>query len=183
MTNVIMFSIFTTGDRTLSGIATSVMYIGMSLGTILIGPMADKKEPRVVAALALVFVVIGAGLQMLFTETTGLVLMCASLFFIGLGLGGNGTIFMKVALSGCAPEVANSGAGSYNVFRDMSAPFGVALFVPMFTAKATVAVGTGDLAGVVSAMHSTAMIQIVCVVIGIVVCMMLPKIYDNKEEA
>lgn len=181
MTNVIMFSIFTTGDRTLSGIATSVMYIGMSLGTILIGPMADKKEPRVVAALALVFVVIGAGLQMLFTETTGLVLMCASLFFIGLGLGGNGTIFMKVALSGCAPEVANSGAGSYNVFRDMSAPFGVALFVPMFTAKATVAVGTGDLAGVVSAMHSTAMIQIVCVVIGIVVCMMLPKIYDNKE--
>ena len=193
MTNVITFSIYTTGDRTLSGIATSIMYVGMSLGTIILGPMADKKEPRVVAALALVFVVIGAGLQMLFTATTGLFLMCAALFFIGLGLGGNGTIFMKVALSGCAPEVANSGAGSYNVFRDMSAPFGVALFVPMFSAKvdtATLFNPAADAAarevainGCVSAMHSTALIQIVCVVVGIVVCMMLPKIYDKKEEA
>src|SRR5699024_1147451 len=73
MTNIIMFSIYTTGDRTLSGIATSVMYIGMALGTIVIGPMADKKEPRGVAGIALVFVAAGAALQMLFSVNTPLV--------------------------------------------------------------------------------------------------------------
>lgn len=191
MTNIITFSIYTTGDRTLSGIATSIMYIGMALGTIVIGPMSDKKEPRTVAAGALVFVAIGAGLQMLITETSGLGLMGASLFFIGLGLGGNGTIFMKVVLSGLAPEVANSGSGTYNVFRDMSAPFGVALFVPMFSGKcdtatlfnpaAEAAARATAVQGCVDALHSTAVVQVVCVVIGIVVCFMLPKIYADKE--
>ena len=191
MTNIITFSIYTTGDKTLSGIATSIMYVGMALGTIVIGPMADKKEPRVVAAIALVFVAIGAALQMFINETSGLVLMGASLFFIGLGLGGNGTIFMKVALSGCAPEVAVSGAGTYNVFRDMSTPFGVALFVPMFSSACDTAtlfnpnstpeaLGTA-IQGCVSALHSTAVVQVICVVVGIVVCFMLPKVYANKE--
>ena len=191
MTNIITFSIYTTGDRTLSGIATSVMYIGMALGTIVLGPQADKKEPRTVAALALVFVAIGAGLQMMFTATTGLALMCASMFFIGLGLGGNGTIFMKVVLSGCSPELAGSGSGTYNVFRDMSAPFGVALFVPMFSQKCDVgtlfnpastpeALGAA-IQGCVDALHSVALVQVICVAAGIVVCFMLPKIYENKE--
>lgn len=191
MTNIIYFSIISTGDRTLSGIATSVMYIGMALGTIVLGPQADKKEPKVVAALALVFVAIGAGLQMLFTATTGLALMCASMFFIGLGLGGNGTIFLKVVLSGCSPELAGSGSGTYNVFRDMSAPFGVAMFVPMFqsglASKTAANMGAGmdqgaaTVAAAVESLHSVALIQVVCVVIGIVVCFMLPKIYENKE--
>lgn len=191
MTNIITFCIYTTGSRTLSGIATSVMYVGMALGTIVIGPMADKKEPRIVAAGALIFVALGAAIQMLFTANTSLVMMCGALFLIGLGLGGNGTIFMKVVLSGCAPEVAASGSGTYNVFRDMSAPFGVALFVPMFSSKcdsATLLNATADAAarataidGCVSALHSTAMIQVVCVVVGIVVCLMLPKIYAEKE--
>jgi MFS family permease len=191
MTNIIVFSIMTTGDRTLSGIATSVMYIGMALGTIVLGPQADKKEPKVVAALALVFVAIGAGLQMLFSATTGLAMMCASMFFIGLGLGGNGTIFMKVVLSGCSPELAGSGSGTYNVFRDMSAPFGVAMFVPMF--QGGLAAKTGEfmaggmdqgaatVAAAVESLHSVALIQVACVIAGIVVCLMLPKIYENKE--
>lgn len=192
MTNIIYFSIIATGDRTLSGIATSVMYIGMALGTIVLGPQADKKEPKVVAALALVFVAVGAALQMLFTATTGLALMCASMFFIGLGLGGNGTIFMKVVLSGCSPELAGSGSGTYNVFRDMSAPFGVALFVPMFQSGLATKTGAHMAAGLdqgaatvqaaVDSLHSVAMIQVVCVIVGIVVCMMLPKIYANKAE-
>ena len=146
----------------------------MAIGTIVIGPQADKKEPKTVAALALVFVAIGAALQMLFTATTGLGLMCASMFFIGLGLGGNGTIFMKVVLSGCSPELAGSGSGTYNVFRDMSAPFGVAMFVPMFQ-------GGMATAGPVASLHNVAMIQVACVVVGIVICRMLPKIYANKE--
>jgi MFS family permease len=191
MTNIIYFSIITTGDRTLSGIATSVMYLGMAIGTIVLGPQADKKEPKTVAALALVFVAIGAALQMLFTATTGLGLMCASMFFIGLGLGGNGTIFMKVVLSGCSPELAGSGSGTYNVFRDMSAPFGVAMFVPMF--QGGLAAKTGEfmaggmdqgaatVAAAVESLHSVALIQVACVIAGIVVCLMLPKIYENKE--
>ena len=130
-------------------------------------------------------------MQMLFTAQTGLVLMCASLFFIGLGLGGNGTIFMKVVLSGCSPELAGSGSGTYNVFRDMSAPFGVALFVPMFSRKVDVAtlfnpessaeaLGAA-IQGCVDSLHSVAMVQVVCVITGIAVCFMLPKIYENKE--
>lgn len=194
MTNIIVYAKYGFNDSTLSGIATSVMYVGMAIGTIVLGPQADKKEPRVVAALALVFVVIGAALQLLLGKTLSLPLTCAALFFIGLGLGGNGTIFMKVVLSGCSPELAGSGSGTYNVFRDMSAPFGVALFVPMMTGGLTAGIADRMGAGMdqaaatldycVTALHKVAMVQIVCVVIGIVVCMMLPKVYgDKKEEA
>lgn len=191
MTNIIMFSIYTTGDRTLSGIATSVMYVGMAIGTIVLGSMADKKEPRLVAGLALVFVAVGAALQMLFSASTGLPLMCLSLFLIGLGLGGNGTIFMKVVLSGLDPAAAGSGSGTYNVFRDMSAPFGVAVFVPLFssgiaseTAK-LMAGGAAEAAATVQAcvnsLHSTAMIQVIAVLLGIVICFLLPKIYSEEK--
>jgi MFS family permease len=191
MTNIITFSIVTTGDRTLSGIATSIMYVGMALGTVIISPLADKKEPRTIAALALVFVAAGAALQMLFTVSTSLLLMCASMFLIGLGLGGNGTIFLKVVLSGLPPETAGSGSGTYNVFRDMSAPFGVALFVPMFSTG--LASGTKQLitAGVaeaeakaraaVTALHSTAIVQVLCIAACIAVCLLLPKIYQQKK--
>lgn len=190
MTNIITFSIVTTGDRTLSGIATSVMYVGMALGTIVIGPLADKKEPRVVAAAALIFVAAGAALQLLFTETTGLLLMCAAMFLIGLGLGGNGTIFLKVVLSGLDPKLAGSGSGTYNVFRDMSAPFGVAVFVPLFSGKmisgtaALMEQGAEEAAAktlaAVDALHSTTLVQVACVVAGIGVCLLLPKIYEKN---
>lgn len=192
MTNIITFAIVTTGDRTLSGIATSVMYVGMALGTIVIGPLADKREPRVVAAAALVFVAAGAALQILFTAATGLLLMGAAMFLIGLGLGGNGTIFMKVVLSGLAPELAGSGSGTYNVFRDMSAPFGVALFVPMFSSEMASTMGTLVAGGLdegaakaqaaVEALHGTAMVQVVCVLAGIAVCFLLPRIYGHSKK-
>ncbi len=187
MTNIIMFSIYTTGDKTLSGIATSIMYVGMALGTIVIGPMADKKEPRIVAAIALVFVCIGSALQMLITASSGLPIMAATLFLIGLGLGGNGTIFLKVVLSGCDPQLSASGSGTYNVFRDMSAPFGVALFVPMFSAacdtatlynsEATTEALAAAVASCETALHSTAIVQVVCVAIGVVLCLFLPKVH------
>lgn len=185
MTNIIVFVQNTQNDPTLSGIATSVMYVGMALGSIAIGPMADKKEPRVVAAAALVFVAIGAAIQMVFTGTTGLAIFSLSLFLIGLGLGGNATIFMKVALSGLDAASAGAGSGTYNMFRDMSAPFGVALFVPMFTSGMQQLMSTGVelVPAAVSAIHKTALVQVVCVVIGIVVCFMIPKIYNGEEKA
>lgn len=192
MTNIITFSIVTTGDRTLSGIAASVLYVGMALGTVVIGPLADKREPRTVAAGALVFVAAGAALQLLFTADTGLLLMGASMFLVGLGLGGNGTIFLKVVLSGLSPEVAGSGSGTYNVFRDMAAPFGVAVFVPMFSGRLAAETlrlaeqGMGERAAraiaAVEALHTTALAQTVCAAAGIGVCLLLPKIYAPPKS-
>ena len=194
MTNIIVYAKYGFGDTTVAGLATSIMYLGMALGTIILGPQADKKEPRIVASIALIFVLIGAALQLTLGKTLSVPLTCAALFFIGLGLGGNGTIFMKVVLSGCAPELAGAGSGTYNVFKDMSAPFGVALFVPMMTGGLAAGIAERMGAGMdqaaatldycVTALHKVAIAQIVCVVIGIVVCLMLPKVYgDKKEEA
>lgn len=142
------------------------------------------------AAAALVFVAAGAALQMLFVAETGLLLMCAAMFLIGLGLGGNGTIFLKVVLSGLDPKLAGSGSGTYNVFRDMSAPFGVALFVPLFSGgmvsgmQALMGQGmeqnTAKIQAAVEALHSTALVQVICVAAGIGVCLLLPKIYRKN---
>lgn len=184
MTNIIVFVQYTQADPTLSGIATSVMYVGMAIGSIAIGPLADKKEPRLVAAGALVLVAAGAAVQLVFNGTTSLAVFSAALFLIGLGLGGNATIFMKVALSGLDAASAGAGSGTYNMFRDMSAPFGVALFVPMFTAgmQQRIASGMEVVPAAVSAIHKTAWIQVICVIVGIVVCFMLPKIYKKEES-
>ena len=71
------------------------------------------------------------------------------------------------------------------------APFGVALFVPMFSSRVDTAAlfnkaSTPEqlgaaVQGCVSAIHSTAVMQIISVVIGIAVCLMLPKIYADKK--
>ena len=172
MTNLITFFLLTRGDKTLSGIATSVMYVGMALGTALIGPATDKREPRSVAAVSLLFVAAGSAGQMLFTVNTSLLLTCIAMFFIGLGLGGNTTIFMKIVLSGLPESLAGSGSGTYNVFRDMSAPFGVAVFVPMFASGVTAQTA-------VSALHSTALVQTLCVLLGFALCFALPKIRNK----
>lgn len=185
MTNIILFVLRTQQTTTLSGIATSLMFLGMSIGAIVIGPMADKKEPRFIAIGALIFVALGAAVQMIFTETTGIAIFGISLFLIGLGLGGNGAIFLKVALSDVEPTMAGVGSGTYNMFRDMSAPFGVALFVPMFSKgiQSAVAAGTNVVQANVASIHNTAMIQVVCVIIGIVACFLIPKIHkDNKVK-
>lgn len=184
MTNMILFVLATQHTTTLSGIATSLLYLGMSIGAIVIGPMADKKEPRTVAAGALVFVVLGAAMQLLFHETTGITIFGLALFLIGLGLGGNATIFMKVALSGIPPALAGVGSGTYNMFRDMSGPFGVAVFVPMFSSDIQHALraGVNEIQANVEAMHSTAMVQIVCVIAGIAACFLIPKIYAEHRQ-
>ena len=193
MTNIITFAIVTTGDRTLSGLATSILYIGMALGTVVIGPLADKREPRTVAAASLIFVALGAALQLRFTAGTGLLLTGAAMFLIGLGLGGNGTIFLKVVLSGLSPQLAGSGSGTYNVFRDMSTPFGVAVFVPLFSRRLAEGTamrleqGIGETAAramaAVEAIHATALVQVISVVAGIAVCLMLPKIYTPPKAS
>ncbi|MBP3623286.1 MAG: MFS transporter [Oscillospiraceae bacterium] len=182
LTEIIRFG-YAVDKASVASIAMSIEYLGMAIGTIVLGPMSDKKEPKIVAAIALVFVAIGSAIMLLINETSGVLLMGGALFFVGLGLGGNTTIFMKVALSGVAPAESSSASGTFNVFKDMCAPFGVAIFVPMFVTGmgAKAAAGMAVPAAATSALHSVALVQLVCVIVGIVVCFLLPTVRAKKE--
>lgn len=182
LTEIIRFG-YAIEKATIASVAMSIEYLGMAIGTIVLGPMSDKKEPKVVAAIALVFVAIGSAIMLLINETAGILSMGGALFFVGLGLGGNVTIFMKVALFGVAPTESSSASGTFNVFKDMCAPFGVAIFVPMFVTGMTnkAAAGMAVPAAATSALHSVAIVQLVCVAVGIVICFLLPSVRAKKE--
>lgn len=182
LTEIIRFG-YAIEKATIASVAMSIEYVGMAIGTIVLGPMSDKKEPKVVAAIALVFVAIGSAIMLLINETAGILSMGGALFFVGLGLGGNVTIFMKVALFGVAPTESSSASGTFNVFKDMCAPFGVAIFVPMFVTGmgAKAAAGMAVPAAATSALHSVAIVQLVCVAVGIVICFLLPSVRAKKE--
>ena len=48
MTNIIVFVNYTNPNNTvISGYAISIMYLGMSLGSIILGPLTDKYEPKI----------------------------------------------------------------------------------------------------------------------------------------
>lgn len=177
LTEMIYFGM-SIGKATIASIAMSIEYLGMAIGTIVLGPMSDKKEPKVVAAVALVFVAIGSAIMLLINESAGVLAMGGALFFIGLGLGGNVTIFMKVALFGVAPTESSSASGTFNVFKDMCAPFGVAIFVPMFVTgmNTRAAAGMEVPVAATSSLHTVAIVQLVCVVVGIVICFLLPSV-------
>ena len=187
MTNIIVFVNYTQPDNTLiSSYAISVMYIGMSLGSVIAGPMADKKEPKNVLFLTFILTGIGCAIMLLFDVYTSALPLMASLGILGFGLGGNATIFMKIVLSGLPAQAAGAGTGTYGLFRDLSAPFGVAVFVPMFTNGITNRINSG-LAPEISAVgsiRSLALTEIICVAIGILAVLMLPHIRDKigKEE-
>jgi MFS family permease len=184
MTNTIVFVNYTQPNNTAaSGYAISVMYVGMSLGAVLLGPLADKFEPRKILLGSLLFTGMGCGLLLLFTEATPVLLLMASLGILGFGLGGNGTIFMKVVLSGLTPQAAGAGTGTYGLFRDLAAPFGVAVFVPLFTNQITdrISTGTAEAAAAVASVHRLAMIEILYVALGMIAVAFLPKRKTRKE--
>ena len=158
------------------------MYIGMSLGSVILGPLADRKEPKSVLACSLTLTGIGCAIMFLFTANTSAIMLAASLGILGFGLGGNATIFMKVVLSGVPEGTAGAGTGTYGLFRDLAAPFGVAVFVPMFTNKVTSLIGGGadEINAAVRSIKTLAAAEVLCVVIGIAVVLLLPKIYINK---
>ena len=179
MTNTIVFVNYTQPENTvISGYAISVMYLGMSLGAVILGPLADRFEPKSVLTGSLLLTGIGCAILLLFSASTSAWLLMASLGVLGFGLGGNGTIFMKVALSGLSPEKAGAGTGTYGLFRDLAAPFGVAVFVPMFTNRITsgIAAGAAEAAAAVSSIRLLAVAEIICVAVGIAVVLMLPRI-------
>ena len=184
MTNTIVFVNYTQPNNTaVSGYAISVMYVGMSLGAVLLGPLADKFEPKKILLGSLLFTGIGCGLLLLFSEATPVLLLMASLGILGFGLGGNGTIFMKVVLSGLTPQAAGTGTGTYGLFRDLAAPFGVAVFVPLFTNQITdrISSGAAEAAAAVASVHSLALGEILGVALGMIAVAFLPNRKAIKE--
>ena len=182
MTNTIVFVNYTQPDNTaVSGYAISVMYVGMSLGAVILGPLADRFEPKRMLTGSLLLTGIGCGILFLFSASTSALLLMASLGVLGFGLGGNGTIFMKVALSGLSPEEAGAGTGTYGLFRDLAAPFGLAVFVPLFTNQIT-SLSTGGVRGAdaaIRSIHSLAIVELICIAAGITVVFFLPKIHNR----
>ena len=178
MTNTIVFVNYTQPNNTaISGYSISVMYVGMSLGAVLLGPLADKFNPKRILLASFLLTGIGCAILLLFTEVTSVFVLMASLGVLGFGLGGNGTIFMKVVLSGLPPKEAGSGTGTYGLFRDLAAPFGVAVFVPLFTNQiaARIVAGTAEAMAAVASIHFLAIAEIICVAFGIAAVALLPK--------
>jgi len=186
MTNTIVFVNYTQPQNSvISGYAISIMYVGMSLGAVILGPLADRYEPKKVLVGSLALTGLGCAVMLLFSANTSVVLLAASLGILGFGLGGNGTIFMKVVLSGVSAEDSGAGTGIYGLFRDLAAPFGVAVFVPLYTNRAATLINTGttEIAAAIDSVRLLATVEIICVVLGIVTVLFLPQIYNNKKGA
>lgn len=182
MTDIIVFVNYTRPDDTaVSGYAISVMYLGMSLGAMLLGPLADRFAAKAVLTVSLLLTLVGCACLFLFSADTPTALLMAALAILGLGLGANGSIFMKVALSGLPAQSVGSGTGTYGLFRDLAAPFGVAVFVPMFTNRLNALSQAGLPAknAAVCAMYALAAAEVACVAAAIVCVLFLPKI-DRK---
>ena len=185
MTNIIVFINYTQPDNTIiSSYAISIMYIGMSLGSVVLGPLADRIEPKKVLAASLTLTGVGCAIMLLFTAQTSVIILAASLGILGFGLGGNAAIFMKVVLSGVPAETAGAGTGTYGLFRDLAAPFGVAIFVPLFTNRVTniISSGKGEITAAVNSIKFLAAAEIICVIAGIAIVLFLPRIYIKKGE-
>ncbi len=185
MTNMIVFvNYMRTGDSVISGYAISIMYIGMSLGAVVLGPLTDKYEPKNILVCSLMFTGLGCAVMLLFSENTSAALLALSLGILGFGLGGNGTIFMKIVLSGVPAETVNTTTGIYGLFRDLAAPFGVAVFVPMFTNRITVEMKRGEdgITAAVNSVKQIGIIELFCVSVGMLIVLLLPKIHQNKKE-
>ena len=161
------------------------MYIGMSVGAVILGPLADRYEPKKVLVGSLTLTGIGCAVMLLFTQSTSVFLLASSLGILGFGLGGNGTIFMKVVLSGISAKDSASGTGIYGLFRDLAAPFGVAVFVPMYTNRVANLInnGTAEIIAATDSVRLLATVEIFCVIAGIVSVILLPSIYNNKKGA
>lgn len=186
MTSVIVFVNYTQPNNTvISGYAISIMYLGMSLGSILLGPLADRFEPKHILTASLIVTAVGCGIMFFFSTLTSVFTLALSLGMLGFGLGANAAIFMKIVLSDIPSDSAGSGTGIYGLFRDLAAPFGVAVFVPMFTnqiirltASSTPQISASSAA--VSSIHMLALIELCCIAVGIVIVQLLPKIHSAK---
>ena len=184
MTNIIVFVNYTQPQNSvISGYAISIMYIGMSLGAVILGPLADRYEPKKVLVGSLALTGIGCAVMLLFFAGTSVFLLAASLGILGFGLGGNGTIFMKVVLSGVSAKDSGAGTGTYGLFRDLAAPFGVAVFVPLYTNRVERLINEGstEIIAAINSIKLLAAVELVCIAIGVITVFLLPRIYTDKK--
>lgn len=184
MTNVIVFVNYTNPYNTvISGYAISIMYLGMSLGSIILGPLTDKYEPKRILSISLLLTLVGCAIMLLFSVNTSVIILALSLGILGFGLGGNASIFMKVVLSNLSPEKSGAATGTYGLFRDLTIPFGVAIFVPLFTNQITNytdsinIITSGEAA--VKSIHILSIVEIIFVIVGIILVQFLPKIHKK----
>ena len=193
MTNTIVFVNYTQPQNTIiSSYAISTMYLGMSLGAIILGPLADRWEPKSILTGSLALTGMSCVMMYFFSANSSVFLLTGTLWVLGFGLGGNATIFMKVVLADLTLGTAGAGTGTYGLFRDLSAPFGVAVFVPMFTNGITNRIHTEMIArlnetaasavAAVNSIKTLALVEILCVIVGIIVVRMLPKIHESKRK-
>ena len=185
MTNTIVFMSYINPDESLvSGIAISVMYIGMSIGSVLSGALTDRYEPKAVLTFSLVLTALSCLLNSTFTASSSALQIVISLGLLGIGLGGNATGLMKVALSDLPPSSAGAATGTYGLFRDLSAPFGVAVFVPLFTNAVAngISLGIDGKLAATDAMRILSYTELICVVCGIIAVIFLPRIHNRKDD-
>ena len=179
MTNIIVFVNYTQPDNSLiSAYAISILYLGMSLGSVLVGPLADRMEPKRVLIGSLLLTGVGCALMLLFSARSPFLLLAGALGILGFGLGGNGAVFLKVALADLSPEAAGAGTGTYGLFRDLAAPFGVAVLVPLFTnaVPAGISAGLDAAEAAVRAIGTLTRTELICSAAGILVVFLLPSI-------
>ena len=121
--------------------------------------------------------------MLLFSAKTSVILLALSLGVLGFGLGANATIFMRVVLFGVPTEKAGTATGTYGLFRDLASPFGVAVFVPLFTNSTTnhIISGLSEIQASVRSIHTLAITELICIVVGIFTVLFLPKIHRKKE--
>lgn len=184
MTNIIVFvRQVQPGNSVVSAYAISVMYLGMSLGSVLVGPLAGRHEPRRVLTGSFLLTALSCALFLRFTEAVSTLLLMGSLGLLGFGLGGNAAILMKVALSDLPADKAGAATGTYGLFRDLSAPFGVAVLVPLYTDRVTsgMARGLTEGASAVQALRLLGAIEVICVAAGILTVQLLPDIHHERR--
>lgn len=184
MTDIIVFVRQVQPENSVvSAYAISVMYLGMSLGSVIVGPLAGKHEPRRVLTGSFLLTALSCALFLLFGQEVSTLLLMGSLGLLGFGLGGNATILMKVALSDLPANKAGAATGTYGLFRDLAAPFGVAVLVPLYTDRAAEGLARGLTQGeaAVQALRLLGLIEVCCVAVGILVVRMLPHIHPERR--
>ena len=94
---------------------------------------------------------------------------------------------VKVALSNLDKDKAGSITGTYGLFRDLTVPFGVAIFVPLFTngitnymSSETNIITSAEAA--VKSIHVLSIVEILMVTAGIILVQFLPKIHEKIKE-
>ncbi len=185
VTNVLMFIRDAQPENAaLSGYAVCVLYAGVSAGAILLGPLADRTDPRLVLAGAMALTGGGCALLLLFGPSMPLWLPALALGLLGFGLGAGGTILMKVALSRLNRQQAGAAAGTYGLFRDLAAPFGVAVLVPLYTNRAAALHDAGLTAATAAqqAMHTLGAVELGCIAAGLIAVWLLPGREERKES-